>query len=134
MRAASRGPYRVAVVPDEFDVYTVVLLRRPDDAPDLPDDELEALQARHVAYRAQLRADGLLVAGGPLEAQTDPTMRGLSIWSCGPDEAHRRSALDPSVQAGRLVFEVFVGWVPAGTLAFPRRPDPIGRREASADG
>jgi len=121
------------VAPDEFDVYTVVLLRRPRDAPDLPDDALEALQERHLAYRAQLRADGLLVAGGPLEEQTDPTLRGLSIWSCDPDEARRRSALDPSVQAGRLAFEVFEWWVPAGTLAFPRLPNPIGRRETPAD-
>src|SRR5262245_18811143 len=113
---------------DAFDVYTVVLLRRPDDAPDLPDHELEALQARHLAYRAQLRADGFLVAGGPLEEQTDPSLRGISIWSCDPDEARRRSALDPSAQAGRLAFDVFEWWVPAGTLAFPRVAGPVGRR------
>ena len=29
-------------------------------------------------------------------------------------------------------FEVFEWWVPAGTLAFPRRPGPVGRREAAA--
>ncbi|MET1058609.1 MAG: hypothetical protein ABWX84_03375 [Nocardioides sp.] len=31
-------------IPDAFDVYTVVLLRRPDA-------ELDVLQARHLAYR-----------------------------------------------------------------------------------
>ena len=45
-------------IPDAFDVYTVVMLRRPADAPDLPDEELDALQARHLAYRAELRQRG----------------------------------------------------------------------------
>ena len=39
-------------IPDAFDVFTLVLLRRPADAPAMPDEELDALQARHLAYRA----------------------------------------------------------------------------------
>ncbi|HEY8707243.1 MAG TPA: hypothetical protein VIM34_04520 [Burkholderiaceae bacterium] len=42
-------------VPDAFDVYTLVLLRRPPDAPSMSDEELETLQRRHLAYRAELR-------------------------------------------------------------------------------
>ena len=42
-------------IPDAFDVYALVLLRRPANAPDMPDRELDALQARHLAYRAELR-------------------------------------------------------------------------------
>ena len=41
-------------IPDAFDVYTLVLLRRPADAPQMSDEELDALQARHLAYRAEL--------------------------------------------------------------------------------
>src|SRR4029077_4663821 len=41
-------------IPDAFDVYTLVLLRRPADAPVMSDEELDALQARHLAYRAEL--------------------------------------------------------------------------------
>jgi uncharacterized protein YciI len=120
-------------IPDAFDVYTMVLLRRPADAPQLPEDELDALQARHLAYRAKLRTDGVLVANGPLGEQSDPSLRGLSIYSCGLDEARRLSDLDPSVQAGRLAYDAFEWWVAAGTLAFPGTAHPVGERRAMSD-
>ena len=66
-------------IPDEFDVYTMVLLRRPVDAPEMTEQELDALQSRHLAYRAKLRDDGVVVANGPFGAQSDPSLRGLSI-------------------------------------------------------
>ena len=112
-------------IPDAFDVYTLVLLRRPDDAPEMPDYELDALQSRHLAYRAKLRNDGMLVANGPLGEQSDPSLRGLSIFSCDLDEARRLTDLDPSVQAGRLTYDVFEWWVAAGTLVFPRTTDAL---------
>ena len=120
-------------IPDAFDVYTVVLLRRPVDAPEMPEDELDALQARHLAFRAQLRAEGVLVANGPFGEQSDPALRGLSIWSCDLDEARRLSDLDPSVQAGRLAYDAFEWWVGAGTLAFPATPHPVGERREMPD-
>jgi uncharacterized protein YciI len=120
-------------IPDTFDVYTLVLLRRPADAPELPEPELDALQAQHLAYRANLRSDGLLAAYGPLGEQSDPSLRGISIWSCDLDEARRRSELDPLVQAGRLTYDVFEWWVAAGTLAFPRAAQAVGERRAMPD-
>jgi uncharacterized protein YciI len=120
-------------IPAEFDVYTLVLLRRPANAPEMPEDELNALQSRHLAYRAKLRRDGVLVANGPLGEQSDPALRGLSIMSCDLDQARRLSDLDPSVQAGRLTYEVFEWWVAAGTLAFPGAAHAVGERRAMAD-
>jgi uncharacterized protein YciI len=120
-------------IPDAFDVYTLVLLRRPDDAPEMPEHELDALQSRHLAYRAKLRSDGVLVANGPLGEQSDPSLRGLSILSCDLDEARRLSDLDPSVQAGRLTYDVFEWWVAAGTLAFPGSAHAVGERRAMPD-
>ena len=120
-------------IPDAFDVYTLVLLRRPPDAPDMPDEELDALQARHLAYRAGLKRQGLLVANGPLGEQSDIAMRGLSIFACELDEARRLSDGDPSVQAGRLAYDVMEWWVAAGTLAFPGADGPIGERRAMPD-
>jgi uncharacterized protein YciI len=120
-------------IPDAFDVYTLVLLRRPADAPDMPDDELDALQSRHLAYRAKLRTDGLLVANGPLAEQSDESLRGISIFACDLDEARRLSDLDPSVQAGRLTYDVFEWWVAAGTLAFPNTAYAVGDRRAMPD-
>jgi len=88
-------------IPDAFDVYALVLLRRPADAPAMSEVELDALQARHLAYRAELRRQGILVVNGPLGEQSDTAMRGLSIFACSLDEAARLSDGDPSVQAGQ---------------------------------
>jgi uncharacterized protein YciI len=117
-------------IPDAFDVYTLVLLRRPPDAPEMSDAELDALQARHLAYRAELRQQGVLVVNGPLGEQSDVALRGLSIFACGLEEAARLSDGDPSVQAGRLVYDLMEWWVAAGTLAFPEAPRPVGDRRA----
>ncbi len=120
-------------VPDAFDVYTVVILRRPADAPDLSEDELEALQARHLAYRAELRHDGVLVANGPFDAQSDDSYRGMSVFACDPAEAARLSDQDPSVVAGRLAYDVMEWWVAAGWVAFPQATGPVGDRRSMPD-
>lgn len=120
-------------IPDEFDVYTLVLLRRPASAPEMPDVELDALQARHLAYRADLRRRGVLVANGPLGEQSDVAMRGLSIFACDAQEARRLSDADPSVQAGRLTYDIMEWWVAAGTLAFPDADGPVGERRVMPD-
>lgn len=120
-------------IPDAFDVYTLVLLRRPGDAPQMTDEELDALQARHLAYRAELRRQRKLVANGPLGEQSDVSMRGLSIYACDLAEAARLSDGDPSVQAGRLAYDVFEWWVAAGTLEFPGVDGPVGERRSMPD-
>jgi hypothetical protein len=120
-------------VPDAFDVFTMVLLRRPPDAPQMSEEELDALQARHLAYRAELRRSGVLVVNGPLDEQSDVSLRGLSIFACGRDEARRLSDADPSVGAGRLIYDVFEWWVAAGTLAFPEAKRPVGERRSMDD-
>lgn len=120
-------------VPDAFDVYTLVVLRRPPNAPEMSDDELDALQARHLAYRAELKRQGVIVANGPFDAQTDVSMRGLSIFACDLAEAARLSDGDPSVQAGRLAYDVTEWWVAAGTLAFPDATGPVGDRRSMPD-
>lgn len=117
-------------IPDAFDVYTLVLLRRPASRPHMSDEELEALQARHLAYRAELGRQGVLVANGPLGEQSDISMRGLSIFATDLAEAARLSDGDPSVQAGRLAYDLFEWWVGAGTLAFPEATGPVGDRRA----
>jgi uncharacterized protein len=117
-------------IPDAFDVYTVVVLRRPADAPELSDEELDALQARHLAYRAELRQEGLVVVNGPYDEQSDPSYRGMSIFACDAAEAARLSEADPSVMAGRLAYDVMEWWVGAGSLAFPLAERPVGERRS----
>jgi hypothetical protein len=121
-------------VPDAFDVYTVVILRRPVDAPELSDEELDVLQARHLAYRAELGRRGVLVVNGPFDEQSDPSYRGMSFFACDTAEAARLSDGDPSVVAGRLTYDVMEWWVRAGSLAFPFADDPIGQRRSMPDG
>ena len=120
-------------IPDAFDVYTVVVLRRPAEAPEMSDDELDALQARHLAYRAELRRSGVVVANGPFDEQSDPSYRGMSVFACDPAEAARLSDGDPSVVAGRLAYDVMVWWVGAGSLAFPLSDGPVGARRSMHD-
>ncbi len=120
-------------IPDAFDVFTMVLLRRPPDAPQMSDEALDSLQARHLAYRAELHREGVLVVNGPLGEQSDIAMRGLSIFACDLDEARRLSDADPSVQAGRLTYDVFEWWVGAGTLAFPDAAGRVGKQRSMDD-
>ena len=120
-------------IPDVFDVYTVVVLRRPADAPEMSDEELDALQARHLAYRAELRRQGIIVVNGPFDKQTDQSYRGMSIFACDLAEAARLSDADPLVLAGRLAYEVMEWWVRAGSLAFPLADRPVGDRRSMPD-
>lgn len=117
-------------IPDAFDVYTVVVLRRPPDAPEMSGDELDALQARHLAFRAELQREGVVVANGPFDEQSDPSYRGMSIFACDPAAAARHSDADPSVVAGRLAYDVMQWWVGAGSLAFPHVERPVGLRRS----
>jgi uncharacterized protein len=117
-------------IPDAFDVYTVVVLRRPADAPEMSDEELDALQARHLAHRAELRRQGLVIVNGPFDEQTDESYRGMSIFACDPAEAALWSDADPLVVAGRLAYDVMEWWVAAGSLGFPLAERPVGDRRA----
>ena len=121
-------------IPDAFDVYTVVLLRRPASAEEMPPGDLAALQSQHLAYRAQLARDGVLVANGPLGEQSDPSLRGLAVMACDLSEARRLNELDPSVQVGRLTFDVFEWWVAAGSMTFPGAGPAVGQRRTMPEG
>ena len=81
----------------------------------------------------RLRRQGVLVVNGPLGEQSDESLRGLSIYACDLEEAARLSDGDPSVQAGRLVYEVMEWWVAADTLAFPGAQHSVGDRRAMPD-
>ena len=120
-------------IPDAFDVYTLVVLRRPADAPDLTEAELDELQDRHLAYRADLSRRGLLAANGPFDEQTDETYRGMSIFTCDLAEACRLSEADPSVVAGRLTYDAMEWWVRSGSLDFPLVHGQVGARRVMED-
>jgi len=120
-------------IPDAFDVYTVVVLRRPETAPQMSEEDLDALQTRHLAYRFELAEQGVLVANGPFGDASDPSYRGMSVFACDPATAAELSDGDPSVVAGRLTYDVMEWWVRAGSLAFPLADGPVGDRRAMPD-
>ncbi len=117
----------------KFDRHTLVLLVLRPDAPELTDEEATELQSRHLAFRAELRDRGLLLAGGPLVDQDDERLRSISIWTCDPETARRVSNDDPAVRAGRLAVEVMTCMVPAGNIRFEHVSAPRSLADAAED-
>jgi uncharacterized protein len=99
-----------------LDAYTVVLLRRPANAPQLPEEELDRLQAAHVAFNARMRDEGHALLTGPFSGQADISLRGFSVFRTAVDETRKMMEDDPLVRAGRLDPDVFTWLVPAGLL------------------
>jgi uncharacterized protein YciI len=116
-----------------FDRHTLVLLVRPPDAPDLSQDEANALQDAHLAFRADLRDRGYLIGGGPLTDQDDERLRGISVMAVDPDTARELCNADPAVRAGRLAVQVMTWMVPAGNLRFTDVFTPRSVAEASEE-
>lgn len=90
--------------------FTLVLLRRPENAPEFQEEELDRIQEAHLAYLDRNRAAGWIAAAGPFRDQRDERLRGLELWHLGVDEVRTRCAEDPAVQAGRLEKEVVTWW------------------------
>ena len=106
----------------DLEAFELVLLRRPDSAPDYPEEELERIQREHLAYLAQLRAAGHIVTNGPVDEQPDPSLRGLAFYRTGSLERARQLAgADPAVRAGRLAAEIMTWYCPPGTISRPGR-------------
>lgn len=97
-------------------MYTVVLLRRPPDAPKLTQAEIDALQREHLAFNARMRAEGHALISGPFTGQPDETLRGLHVFRTSVEETRRLLAQDAMVKARWLAVEVFTWLVPEGTL------------------
>jgi uncharacterized protein len=107
----------------DLQAFELVVLRRPPDATDYDDDTLDRLQREHLAFHAELRERGLVVANGPVMDQPDESLRGLTFYRTGSCEAARAIAeQDPSVRAGRLVVEVMTWWCQPGALRLPGSP------------
>jgi uncharacterized protein YciI len=107
----------------DLEAFELVILRRPVGAPSYDEETLDRLQAEHLAYRDELRAQGVLALNGPVVDQPDESLRGLSFFRTGSlEEARRLSELDPLFLAGRLEYDVMTYWCPAGSITQPGRP------------
>lgn len=102
----------------DLEAFELVLLRRPDNAPDYPDEVLDRIQREHLAYHARLRDTGHVVTNGPFDGQPDPSLRGLTFYRTGSLEQSRQLAEDdPAVRAGRLAVEIMTWYCPPGTMS-----------------
>ncbi len=68
----------------QFDKFTVALLIRRHDAPQLGEKEGDSLQDAHLAHLAKLHDKGFLLAAGPLQGSPDEKFRDLSIFRDEP--------------------------------------------------
>jgi hypothetical protein len=103
----------------EFDRFSIALLVRRPDAPQLDAEGETAMQEAHMAHLADLHEAGYLLAAGPL-AFGDPSseLRGLSILNVEPEQALELKNADPAVQAGLYRVEVLPWLVPKGAISF----------------
>ncbi len=107
----------------EFDSHSLVLLRRGARALEYSGEELDRLQAAHLAHLDAMRERGVLLSAGPFREQEDETFRGICIYRTGLDETRELCALDPSVQAERMRADVVTWLTPRGELTFPGSDD-----------
>lgn len=107
----------------EFDRYSLVLLRRGPRALELSHEELDRLQAAHLAHLDAMRNRGVLLSAGPFRDQEDETFRGICIYRTGLEETRELASSDPSVQAGRMRVDVVTWLTPTGEVAFPGSDD-----------
>lgn len=100
----------------ELDSFTFVLLRRPADAPDLAEDELDRLQQQHLRFLDSMAERGVMLFAGPFSEQPDESWRGLCLYVTPLDETRALAAEDPLVKAGRLAADAFTFWTKKGVL------------------
>ena len=97
-------------------VYIGLLKRGPRAAEwDTRPDELAELQERHLANNARLVETGKLILLGPF--LDDGYWRGVFVFRVDSlEEAEALAASDPSVQAGRLAFELHPWMIEKGRI------------------
>ena len=94
----------------ELERFSFVLLRRPPDAPDLPEERLNEIQRQHLAHLGELEEREVLLLAGPFDDQADESWRGLCIFDAPVEETRALMANDPAVRAGRLAADVMTWW------------------------
>ena len=86
-------------VPDAFDVYTMVLLRRPPDAPEMTDDVVRVSNLKLDPATHRVSAQGEPVHLGPTE------FRLLHFLMTHPERVHSRTQLLDQVWGDHVFVE-----------------------------
>ena len=92
-------------ITEEMGTYYMVFLYAGDKSNNYSKEELENIQAAHLANIRKLAEEGKLILAGPFLDNTD--MRGIFILKADSiEQARSWTDTDPAVQAGRLRMEV----------------------------
>lgn len=104
--------------PQAWDTSYVVLLEaNPAYQPVAAEDPQATVQS-HFQYQLRLIADGRTIKGGPLVAEADAALVGITVLRAASlDEAKAIAAADPAVRAG-----LFTATVRTWTTAAAARP------------
>ncbi len=102
----------------ELESYSFVLLKRGPRALEFTEQELQRLQAQHLAHLDAMSDQGALVLAGPFSDQPDEAVRGFCLYRSGLEETRRLAESDPSVRAGRMAVDVMTWWTKRGALPF----------------
>lgn len=94
--------------------YFICFLYRGDKALDIPEEELESIQAGHLAHINQLAEEGKIAIAGPMGMDED--LRGIIIFHTeNKEEAEVLQKQDPAIKAGRLRMEIYPWWAAQGS-------------------
>jgi uncharacterized protein len=97
--------------------FQLILLRRPDGAPDYDDAEADRIQRDHLAFYARMRQAGHVVTNGPVRDQPDEALRGIAIFATeSVARARELAGGDPAVRAGRLEVQAMSWLCRPGTM------------------
>ena len=101
----------------ELDRFELVLLKRPEQGPDISPEEAERLQELHLAHLGAMTKNGFILVAGPFDEQKDQSLRGMCIYRTGSlERARDLASADPAVVAGRLEVDVMYFYCPKGSL------------------
>jgi uncharacterized protein YciI len=127
LATASAGQCKPASAPaptEHFFFYQLVLLKRPQNAPQLNEDALERVRQAHLAHISKLTKEGKLVLAGPL--LDDGPLRGIFVFkTTSGKQAEKWTRSDPLVQANRLRPEIHIWMQPTSTFSTPPESNPM---------